>query len=301
MEKIAENVYVETGYEGVNVGAIITRQGTIAIDVPSYPRQARDWALRLQSFTLKPILYLILTDYNGDRILNSRWLNAPIITHQITANKLLSYDKRFPNPLSESLTMRNPQRAREFNNNLVQKPAISFSKKMQILKGQEKIQLLKATGPTSSNIWAYLPNKGVLFAGDTVVVGQHPRLLEPTSKQWLESLAKLRNWPLTIQQLVPGRGSLSTSGMIEPVAHYFSVIRSCLQTHISNGRQREETAVYIPQFMAMFPQQNLPEPWLHQQIKRTLDHVYDEIQLEQNPISRSESIFNNMSSTARNS
>jgi hypothetical protein len=79
-------------------------------------------------------------------------------------------------------------------------------------------------------------------------------------------------------------------------------MRNRLQAHINNGRPREETAVYVPEFMALFPQQMLPDSWLQQQIKRTLDHIYDEIQLEQNPVSRSESIFNNsMGSIAHNS
>ncbi len=31
MEKIAENVYIEIEYDGVNVGAILTTQGIIAV------------------------------------------------------------------------------------------------------------------------------------------------------------------------------------------------------------------------------------------------------------------------------
>ncbi|HFQ94131.1 MAG TPA: hypothetical protein ENK32_08995, partial [Anaerolineae bacterium] len=76
MEQIANNIYVETNYEGVNVGAIVTPKGVIAIDAPSYTRQARDWAMRLNALHPKGIQYTILTDWHGDRILNTRWLNA---------------------------------------------------------------------------------------------------------------------------------------------------------------------------------------------------------------------------------
>ena len=55
MREIAENVFIETEYDGVNVGAVRTRRGIIAIDVPSYPRQARDWAMRLHTFTPREV------------------------------------------------------------------------------------------------------------------------------------------------------------------------------------------------------------------------------------------------------
>jgi hypothetical protein len=36
MEEIAEGVFVETKYEGVNVGAIVTELGVVCVDAPSY-------------------------------------------------------------------------------------------------------------------------------------------------------------------------------------------------------------------------------------------------------------------------
>ena len=71
--------------------------------------------------------------------------------------------------------------------------------------------------------------------------------------------------------------------MTEPVRQYLMAMRSTLQDHINHGRPREETAVYSSQFMSMFPSHHLPEVWLKQQIKRTLDLVYDELQINMVP------------------
>lgn len=281
MEQIAANIYVETGYEGVNTGAVLTRQGIIAIDVPSYPRQARDWAMRLHTLTQKPLQHLILTDANGDRILNARWLNAPIIAHEATAVKLMSYDKRYPVSMMESLALRNPNRSRELSNNPVEKPAISFSHKLRILKGEVEILLLSAPGPTWGNLWVFLPQQGVLFAGDTITFNYPPLLADKCSKQWLETLHRLENWPQAIYTIVPGRGPLTSTEAIPPLRHYLELLRARIQTHIQAGRPREKTAVYVPEFMAMFPQNGLPTDWLSRQIACSLAHVYDEIQLEQ--------------------
>ncbi len=282
MEQIAENVFVETAYEGVNVGAIVTSQGVIAIDTPTYPRQARDWAVRLHTLTPRPILYVILTDYYGGRILNARWLNAPIIAHQVTADKLGSYDKRYPANLLDTLAARNPLRGRELSNGPVEKPAMSFSDNLHILKNSSNILLLSAPGPTSGNIWVYLPNKGILFAGDTVSIGHHPFLLEATSKQWLGTLQRLQAWGDDLHTIVPGRGTLCNQSAVQTVFAYITRMRECIKGHIFAGKSRESTAVYIPELLAMFPQNGPPTEWLQQQIKQSLDHIYDELQLGSN-------------------
>ncbi len=281
MEQIAENIYVETAYDGVNVGAIVTRQGIIAIDVPSYPRQAREWAMRLHTLTHRPLQYVILTDYHGDRIVNTRWLNAPIITHRATAVKLQSYDKRYPTALLESLAMRKPEYGRELSNSPGEKPAISFSHDARILKGNSEIVCLSAPGPTFGNIWVYLPQKEILFSGDTVTVGTHPLLAEKSSKAWLQTCDRLQHWPYPVHIIVPGRGPLTTIEAAVPIRQYLTQMREQISQHWLNGRSREETAAYVPEFMPLFPQNGLPTEWLQAQIASSLAHVYDEIQLEQ--------------------
>jgi glyoxylase-like metal-dependent hydrolase (beta-lactamase superfamily II) len=282
MEQIAENVYVETSYEGINVGAIVTNQGIIAIDAPSYPRQARDWAMRLHSVTHRPVLYLILTDYQGDRILNTRWFNAPVITHQITSDKIASYDKRYPTHLFENLAARNPLRSRELNSGPVDKPAFCFSHNLQLCIGNNPVHLVAAAGPTSGNIWVYLPTKEVLFAGDSVTTTGHPFLSESISTSWLANLQRLREWPNPIKTIVPGRGKLTNREGTEPISSYLQQMQTVMRSHIAEGKPREGTAVYVPEFMGQFPLNGLPPEWLRQQIKHSLDHVYDEIQLGQN-------------------
>ncbi|GIK54605.1 MAG: MBL fold metallo-hydrolase [Chloroflexi bacterium] len=281
MEQIADNIYIETAYEGVNVGAVVTGQGIIAIDAPTYPRQARDWAIRLQTLSPRPVLFTILTDYHGDRILNARWLNAPIIAHQVTAEKLDHYIKRYPANLLENMAARNPYRSRESISGAIEKAAINFTDSFHLHKGGVHFQLLKAPGPTSGNLWVYLPAKGILFAGDTVTTGHHPLLLEPVSDQWLQTLQRLERWPGALHTVVPGRGAIPVETDTVPIRAYLQQMQERVRSHVAAGKAREETAVYIPEFLAMFPINELPLDWLRQQIKCSLDHIYDEIQLGQ--------------------
>jgi cyclase len=279
MQEIAENVFIETEYEGVNVGAIRTRRGIIAIDVPSYPRQARDWAMRLHTLTPRSVQYVILTDYHGDRILNARWLNAPIIAHEATADKLSSYDKRYPQPLLESLASRNPDLGRELSQSPVEHASLSFTNLMQMWKGGCEFQLFATPGPTAGSIGVYLPGSGMMFTGDAVVTNMPPLLHEADTAAWLQTINQLQNWPGRIHHIVPGRGEPCHLEELTAVANYIQTMRQRIQNHIAEQRPREEIHSYLLEFLNRYPSPSLPVDWLKKQIKFSLDRVYDEIQL----------------------
>ena len=70
MQEVAKNIFVETEYDDVNVCAILTPAGIICIDVPTYARDARDWAARLHR--LSPTSAANHFDeQHGDRVLNT--------------------------------------------------------------------------------------------------------------------------------------------------------------------------------------------------------------------------------------
>jgi glyoxylase-like metal-dependent hydrolase (beta-lactamase superfamily II) len=284
MEQLAKGIYVETAYAGVNVGAILTQKGIIAVDTPSYPRYAREWAARLHRLSHYPVQFVVLTDCHGDRILNTRWFHAPIVAHQATSERLNSYDKRYPQPLLESLVARNPDSGRELNMNPVERPSLSFSQDMSLCKGEHEIILVAAQGPTAGNLWLYLPNEAILFAGDTVVVDTHPLLAEANSQEWLATLERLQSWPEEITTIVPGRGPLCDKSAIQPIRDYIQRMRQRVGQHVAEKRPREETTIYIPEFLAMFPLYTLPPEWMRRQIKLSLDRIYDEIKLAYNGV-----------------
>jgi glyoxylase-like metal-dependent hydrolase (beta-lactamase superfamily II) len=279
MNEVAPNVFIETGYAGVNVGAIRTPKGIIAIDAPSFPRDARDWAMRLHRLSQFPIQFLVLTDYHGDRTLNSRWLNAPIITHQETAVRLASYDKRYPLAFSESLSLRYPNRGREFSGAPVERAAISFEEKIAIFKGGREICLLALPGPGMGNVLVYAPETAVLFTGDILAVDSHPLPGDGQIQAWLHTLDYLAEWPDEQITFVPGRGAASSREAIQPVREYLAHLLNRANAHrLANG-PREEMSRYIPEFMERFPLGDLPVDWVKRQIRHSLERAYDEIKL----------------------
>lgn len=280
MNELAKNIFVETSYTGVNVGAILTYKGPIAIDVPTFPRDARDWAMRLHRLNQYPLQFVILTDYHGDRTLNTRWLSAPTITHEQTAVRLNGYDKRYPLAFTESLNARYPDRGREFNNTPVERPAISFAEKLALFKGSREICLIAAPGPTQGNIWFYVPDTAVLFTGDTLVVDTYPFLSDGSCQLWLDSLDLLANWTSPLQAIVPGRGPICDQSAVQPVHDFLRQMQERAQQHWQDQLPREEMGRYVSEFIGYFPPGTLPIDWIKRQIKQSLERVYDEIKLE---------------------
>ena len=277
MEEVANGIFTETEYEGVNVGAVVTDNGIICIDAPTYPRDARDWVTQLDRLSAKSVKHLIITDSNGDRLLNTRWINAPIITHQSVAERLNGYEKRYPQHLLDSLIQRNQIQGRELSPSPVDRPALSFTADLKIFEGGRLIEMLHVPGPTRGSLWIKVPDAGTLFTGDSVVVDTHPALADLRIDEWIDSLEVLRDRGSEVKTIVPGRGRIANKNDIKKLETYLIDIRNTIAEHITSKQPREEIAQYVGRFLPRFPYSELPYDWLQQQILLGLERVYDEI------------------------
>ena len=279
MEEVSKQIYVETKYDEVNVGAIVLPNGIICVDVPSYARDARDWAARMHRLSPYPVQYIFLTDANGDRILNTRWLNAPIVTHQYSAERLRSYDKKYPQAILESLSARNPHRGREINNNLVEYPTMSFTDEMAMQRHHDLVLFRSAGGPMRGSSWVVLPSRKLIFTGDTLMVDLHPHLGAPTATKWIASLEELQSLATTYT-LIPGRGDHRLA--IAAIGHaldYLKTMREKVLAHEESGQPRELLANYVSQFIDLYPAIR-PKTWTSQAIRLSLGYILDEIRSE---------------------
>ncbi len=281
MRQIADKIHLETGYPGVNVGAVVTRKGVICIDTPSFPRDARNWATRVHQLYPYSISYLLLTDAHGDRVLNCRWFNAPIISQQQSDEQLRSYDKRYPQMLLDSLITRDPHCGRELTSSPVEQPTLSFAHDLTLGQGRRRIELIHMPGPLPGVMWVHLPEAGILFTGDSVVNGEHPHLAQADCARWLHSLEMLLNDDRfsDVHTLVPGRGQVCDKTAVEPVMDYIRRMLDLVREHIALGRSKAQLTRLVPEMLSEFPANRWPAEWEERQIRLGLEHLYDEIQL----------------------
>ena len=281
MEEVAKQIYIETTYDEVNVGAIVTPTGVICIDVPSYARDARDWAARMHRLSPYPVQNIILTDACGDRILNTRWLNAPIIMHQKAADHLKSYDKKYPQSLLESLAIRNPHRGRELSNGPVEHATASFSGEIVIYRHGLTIELKQAGGPTLGNQWVCLPQHKVIFAGDTLMLDRHPHSAERSNLAWIASLKEMQMLVDT-HTIVPGRGNLVTKDSIQASIDYLETMLETVTAFAETDQPREMLSTLVPNFLNLLPIGAHPIDWVRDQVEISLGNMYDEVKFTGN-------------------
>jgi len=283
MEEITEGVFVETDYAGVNVGAVITEMGVVCIDTPSYPRDARDWAMRVERLQSRPIRYIILTDGNGDRILNTRWLNAPIVTQQAVSELLFGFDKRYPQIMLDSLYQRDNQHGKELTNGPVDRPSVSFNKQMSITSKENVISIRHVPGPAAGTSLVEIVDKGVIFVGDTVVSATHPIISDMQCEDWLSSLAELNHMVSEDgMTIIPGRGPLNEIDSAENIKDYLLRLESTVNSHVDNHGGRSELHYTANMFIDDFPLGNLPLDWVRSQIQAGLERLYDDITEKRN-------------------
>lgn len=89
MERITGKVYVETGYFGNNVGAIVTQEGVVLVESPILSADAHHWKESLRKVTDKKFAYLIDTHHHFDHVIGNYHFDCPVIAHR---NALAGFD-----------------------------------------------------------------------------------------------------------------------------------------------------------------------------------------------------------------
>jgi len=276
VQELAPGIFVETGFRRINVGAILTEEGWVLIDTPPYPDDARCWRDTLADIEDRPVLAIILTDCHRDRLLGNSWFDAPVIVAQ---DETVAYMRNLPAAFLETsvdaLTSDLPERS-TFSGVRIQLPTVGFSHRMQLRYGSRVIPLVAMPGPTAGNLWVHLPEQRILFAGDSIIVGQHPYIASTNTKDWLENLTILRRSRFAADQIVPGRGPVVDKSATEPISNYLRLARRRVQGLYRAGRPRADTSALVPELLDVFPCDDGDLERVQRRIKAGLDRIYEE-------------------------
>ena len=85
MQQITRGIYYDDTHLGVTLGALVYPLGTILIDAPLRPEDARSWRSALVNQRGGPNRLLISLDAHPDRTLGTRTMDCTIIAHQRAA------------------------------------------------------------------------------------------------------------------------------------------------------------------------------------------------------------------------
>lgn len=207
MHQLDRGIFYEDAYLGVTLGALVFSHGVISIDAPLRPEDARSWRLVLLNQRGGSNRLIINLDAHPDRTLGTRAFDCPIVAHQKAAQVFRNRPTVFKGQGSETGA------AWESYTDAIgmrwAAPDITFTETLSLHWGGPEIILEYHPGPAPGSIWVVIPQAGVLFCGDMVVINQPPFLAHADLEAWLQGLELLQT-QYAGYLMVSGRGGLAT-------------------------------------------------------------------------------------------
>lgn len=276
MQEIAPNIYVETAYAPITVGAILTQEGWVVIDTPPMPKDAQAWRQTLSEISPKPIQYLINTDAQRERILGNVWFEATLIAQDAAAAQMLALKGSFLSQAADDMSSNDNELVAIASLRLIP-PQVSFTDTLTIHCGEYAITLQHHHGATHGNCWVIVDSAKVLFAGDSLIMNQHPAIGDGISKAWLQSLAELQSDEYAGWTLIPGRGTPTQPAAAKALSEYLMQLRQRINQMVKMGKPRSEAAALAGEVINQFPFNSMQRDDIQRRVRSALEAVYDEM------------------------
>ena len=274
MDEIGPGIYVDTFDPGINVGFVVAEGGAIAVDAPPLPSDVLAWRETILRVAGGPVRYTILTDHRLDRSLSARLLGAPLVAGRSTRSRLSEMRDQESEVLKEWAEQRGYEL--QIEGPPLALPEIAVEGRMTI-HGSRSVVVETVAGAAPGSVWVLVPDSSVIFAGDTVVIDNHPLLDEaPDTAAWLQTLTRMRRPYFPAGRIVPGRGPVGTKVDTRPLSDYIRRARRRMRSLVSAGRGPSAVAGLVDEFLPLFPVEPAREREIQDRILRGLEHLYAE-------------------------
>ena len=273
MQKLAKDVYVESGFAGVTVGAIVAPDGIICIDTPTHPADARRWRLRLAQLSQKPIQFIINLDQHYDRVLGNQWFEAPVIAHEVTSERVRQLPELFRGSFPDAGA--DADLAAGLQGVRVVPPQLTFTDRMTLVKGGREIHLVHRPACAPGAVWVELPAERIVFTGDAVSRDVPPPMQDADWNVWLNALAELRKPKFPAQVIVPGRGAPTDKKGLKPMQDFIRLVRRRVESLVRARKTRAEVALLAEDLLKQFTVPAALRQHYTRRLRVGLEHLYD--------------------------
>lgn len=236
MQELFPNLYIEQGYPGVVLGAIVLPHGLVLIDAPFRPEDIRSWRSTLVNLGGGVDRLLINLDAHMDRTLGSRAMECTVIAHEGVVSVL----RNRPSTLKAQGVETGAEWELYENLGSVRwsPPEITFTEHMKIFWNDVPIVLEYHPGPSNGAIWVNVLEHKAVFVGDAVVYPQPPFLAQANIPEWLRTLETLVSPEYRDYLIISGRTGLVTQKEVEKQAQVLRDVQSRLE-HLGIGAVNE--------------------------------------------------------------
>jgi glyoxylase-like metal-dependent hydrolase (beta-lactamase superfamily II) len=237
LTEVADGVFVYVGPDGdSNNGIVATEEGILSID--SYVKHHAGLTQALARVSARPVRYAVNTHDDADHFSMNHFFRrqgALILASEVCRARIET--KMGRKAWVDDLRRRNPAFAHELDSPQELVPHVGISERATLTIAGEKVELVSlGHGHCPGDLVVNLPERGVLFAGDTVFAGVHGRLKTADVDSLIAMLERLVAIPC--ETVVPGHGTpLKGVGReaIETYRDYLIELRARITALIDEG------------------------------------------------------------------
>ena len=196
-----------------NAGFFVTDEGVVVVDALGSPALAQELLREIHRVTPQALRYVIVTHYHADHIYGLQTLaqaGAKVIGHASareylnsdTAQRRLEASRKDLAPWIDA------------NTRLVPADQWLDTQETRFRLGSMDF-VVDHVGPahTPEDVVVFVPQLGVLFAGDLFFQGRIPFVGQADSRLWIQALNRLMKYQPKI--VIPGHGPASTNPMVD--------------------------------------------------------------------------------------
>ena len=278
IEPVAEGVYAAIVTDEVlalgNAGIVSLGSETLIFDTFLTPRAAQDLRAAAEYLTHQPISWVVNSHWHGDHVFGNQ-VFAPTTTiistpktRQIMAREVPAQIEATKQQLPGEIQSIREQAAGESDpakrQGMLQRaaglegrltvtrtleltlPQITFDSQLDLHGLQRTATLLTyGEGHSESDCFLWLPDAGIVFAGDLMVIGRHIWMGHGNPDRWISVLDRIVS--LGVRTVVPGHGPIGSVEAIQPVQCYLRDISHLVRDAVQAGKSKAEVeALKIP-------------------------------------------------------
>lgn len=253
---LAPGVYLVAGDVGrgsegrPNAGFVVTRDGVVVVDALATPMEGRALVRAIRRTTSAPIRWLILTHHHPDHTFGAielRKAGARVVAHPDLT--MLAAENGWDNLTADWVRTHGIEAMRGFVYADTADRPITAGRDSLVLGGHT-LQLWHPPGPahTAGDLVIWLPDAGVLFAGDLLIEDGISMVVDGRSAVLLAALDSVRAFGA--RTVVPGHGAVQTDGaaaLLDSTQAYLRTLRRDMQAAVEAGVPMQRALAPLPQ------------------------------------------------------
>ncbi|MEP9380755.1 MBL fold metallo-hydrolase [Nocardioides sp. KR10-350] len=239
--EVAERVYVvpPNQFGSSNCGFVAGADETLVVDTRMAPMLGRQLFDGIRAVTGSPVTTVVNTHFHGDHVFGNEVFgpDVAVVSHRLAREEILERGDAMVEEFLDhyNIAARYPADVvADIRSVQVRTATVVFDEGYTHKVGDLTVEL-DYVGPAHSkgDIVAYLPDAGVLFAGDLVFQDIHPYWLDGYLPGTIASLRRLVDWPIEV--VVPGHGPVTDRTALAEMLRYFETIEAVLHQAVAAG------------------------------------------------------------------